>query len=148
LDTQLQTSGAVRQGRVLAMHHLYKQYAGMLLGYILGVVKNRIIAEEYLIAVFKDAHYEFDTFSTKGGNTFCQLKKMACNKLAAYGVKHNDYTASAPVALMNKDQQHVFCGAYWQGKTIDMLAAELEKPEEAIRRILKECFSIIKNGSK
>ncbi|SDE28340.1 hypothetical protein SAMN05216464_10591 [Mucilaginibacter pineti] len=125
----------------------------MLLGYIVEAVKNRDIAEQYLIAVFNDVQNELDEFTKPGVNAFCRLQLMARKKLIDFfgsstepvseEKSNNKYTAK-----MNREQQIVFCGVHWQGKTIARLATELNKPDEAIRKILKECFTIIRSSSK
>lgn len=128
----------------------------MLLGYIFEVVKNRGIAEQYLIAVFNDVPNQIEEFYKPGVNAFCRLQSMARKKLAGYVETTNDN--SAPDAVQNNvfivknkfiqqmtpDQQLVFCGAHWHGKPISKIAAELQKTEDEIRRLLKECFTIIR----
>jgi 23S rRNA maturation mini-RNase III len=157
VNTQVQNSAPVGQSRLLLVHKLYQQYAGMLLGYIVDVVKNQAIAEQYLVAVFKDVTHELDELTNQDVSTFCHLQAMARKKLAEYfngTVQHNGDGKNKPSICNNKytqqmthEQQLVFCGVHWHGKTITSLAAELNKPEESIRKILKDCFTIIRSSN-
>jgi DNA-directed RNA polymerase specialized sigma24 family protein len=47
---------------------------------------------------------------------------------------------------MSPLQQQVFLGVYYQCKTTSHIAKELNKTEEEIRKTLKECFNIVRNG--
>lgn len=158
MNTQLQNSASVGQSRLLLVHKLYQQYAGMLLGYIGDVVKNQAIAEQYLVAVFKDVPYELDELTNEGVNTFCHLQSMARKKLADYFIntphQNDGKSENKPPICDNKytrqmthEQQLVFCGVHWYGKTIATLTTELNKPEEEIRKILKDCFTIIRSSN-
>jgi hypothetical protein len=157
VNTQVQNSASVGQSRLLLVHKLYQQYAGMLLGYIVDVVKNQAIAEQYLVAVFKDVPYELDELTNQNVSTFCHLQVMARKKLTGYfsnTAQHNGEDSNKSSICNNKytqqmtpDQQLVFCGVHWHGKTIAGLAAELNQPEESIRKILKDCFTIIRTSN-
>ncbi|MEN0052292.1 MAG: hypothetical protein AAGC65_01420 [Mucilaginibacter sp.] len=158
MNTQLQNSVSVGQSRLLLVHKLYQQYAGMLLGYIGDVVKNQAIAEQYLVAVFKDVPNELDELTNEDVNTFCHLQSMARKKLSEYFVstayQNNGKSENKPSICDNKytqqmthEQQLVFCGVHWYGKTITSLATELNQPEENIRKILKDCFTIIRSSN-
>jgi len=118
------------------------------------------VAEQYLIAVFKDLPQGFDEFSVSGGSAFCQLQTMARKKLSNFfvsvderatnDVKHIGITNSNNkyIGFMTSEQRLVFCGIYWHGKTVSRLAVELEKTEDAVRKILKACFTTIRNSSR
>jgi DNA-directed RNA polymerase specialized sigma24 family protein len=159
VETQLQTSEIITQSRSQHVQSLYNQYAAKLLGHIFEVVKNMNIAEQYLIAVFKDVPHELDELSKSGVNPFCYLQAMARKKLVIFFDSVNDCAVadqkpavSNPnnkyISLMTTEQQLVFCGVYWHGKTISKLAAELEKTEDAVKRVLKECFTTIRNSNR
>lgn len=156
---QVQTPEVTGQNRSLSVNGLYNNYAAMLLGYIFEAVKNRAIAEQYLIAVFNDVPNELDEFTKPGVNAFCRLQQMARKKLVPFfeagdgcvqenTLQKGTATGNKYTAQMNHEQQLVFCGLHWQGKTIARVATELNKPEEAVKKILKECFTIIRNSSK
>lgn len=159
VEPRLQTTGIVAQTTSQHVQSLYNQYAAKLLGYIFEVVKNMNVAEQYLVAVFKDVPHELDELSKSGVNSFCHLQTMARKKLAGFFESVNDCAVAdlkpsltnpnnKYIGMMSTEQQLVFCGVYWHGKTITKLAAELEKTEDAIRRVLKECFTTIRNSSK
>lgn len=153
---QLQTYGEVGGSKLSSVNNLYNNYAGMLLGYLFEVVKNRSVAEQYLILVFNDVPNEIEEFYKPGVNAFCRLQLMARKKLADFFENtedHSTYNAvqnnvfivkNKFIKEMTPDQQLVFCGAHWHGKTISKIAAEMEKPEDAVRKLLKECFTIIR----
>lgn len=140
-----------------AVNHLYNSYAAMLLGYIFKVVKNQPVAEQYLVLVFNDVPDELDELYKPGVNAFCHLQLMARKKLTSFFESTNEGTNEETsqkdpfisknrfLNLMNQEQQLVFCGAHWQGKTTAKLAAELNRPDDEIRKILKECFTIIRS---
>jgi hypothetical protein len=133
---------------------LYDSYAGMLLGYILEVVKNHSIAEQYLVGLFQSLQFkDVQDIMQPGINTYCRLQQLARKKLNE--ADNNDGTIatsdSAPnqniyTQLMTPDQQLVFCGVHYHGKTTAMLAIELNKPEAQIRQLLKESFTIIRSN--
>jgi hypothetical protein len=158
LKPQLTNTGASPAGTVQTKQSLYNSYADKLLGYIFEVVKSQPVAEQYLVDIFNQLQFaDIQSISKPGVNTFCQLQMIARKKLAAFttsfeecadtdvkpngAVIHNNKF----VALMGPEQQHVFCGLHYHGKSTAMLAAELKKPQEEIRRILKESFNIIRN---
>jgi hypothetical protein len=156
LNTQLQTSGIASGSKLSSVQNLYNSYAAMLLGYIFEVVKSRSVAEQYLVAVFNDVQDQVEEFYKPGVNAFCRLQLMARKKLAGYFETVDDCSTEQAmqknqfighnkfIKQMSADQQLVFCGAHWHGKSIAKLAVELGKPEGDIRKILKECFTIIR----
>jgi DNA-directed RNA polymerase specialized sigma24 family protein len=153
---QLQTSGEVGGSKLSSVNNLYNNYAGMLLGYLFEVVKSRPVAEQYLMLVFNDVPNEIEEFYKPGVNAFCHLQSMARKKLADFfentedqntrdAVQNNVFIVKNKfIKEMTPDQQLVFCGAHWHGKTISKIAAEMKKPEDAVRILLKECFTIIR----
>ena len=128
----------------------------MLFGYLFEALKSRPTAERYLVDIFNELQFaEIQAITKPGVNTFCQLQIMARKKTAAFLETSEERAAPATTAgvqipnnqfvnLMEPEQQQVFCGIYYHGKTAGALAAELNKTEEAIRRILKESFTIIR----
>jgi hypothetical protein len=128
----------------------------MLLGYIFEVVKSQSVAEQYLILVFNDVPNEIEELYKPGVNTFCRLRLMARKKLIDFfedieehntrdTVQNNGFIVKNKfIKEMTPDQQLVFCGVHLYGKPVSKIAAELEKPEEAVRKLLRECFTIIR----
>lgn len=158
MKAQLQRTEDTMPAGVQTKQSLYNRYAGMLLGYLLEVVKSAPVAEQCLVEIFSDLQFaEIQSITKPGVNTFCQLQQIARRKLASFtstvadcegqdthakgiAIKGNNI-----IDLMGPEQQHVFCGMHYHGKTTAMLASELNKPEDAIKRILKESFTIIRN---
>nr|WP_294944377.1 hypothetical protein [uncultured Mucilaginibacter sp.] len=137
---------------------LYNSYANMLLGYLFEAVKDMVVAEQYLVDIFNELQFaDIQAITKPGVNTFCQLQMLARKKCAEFlatvvGCAGPDATQTGVqipnnkfIKMMGPEQQQVFCGIHYHGKTIGTLAAELKQPEEAIRRILKESFTIIRS---
>ncbi|NCD68745.1 RNA polymerase sigma factor [Mucilaginibacter agri] len=136
-----------------ALHNLYDRYAGMLLGYLLEIVKDRDKAEEHLVSIFETIPQHIDRITGDGVNTWCELQRLARTYLA--GTMYADTTSEAKFpntankfsALMNDEQHAVFCSIYYYGKTTAQLAQELGKTEDLIRKALREAFAIIRKAS-
>ncbi|WP_413669224.1 hypothetical protein ACEN9X_04195 [Mucilaginibacter sp. Mucisp86] len=145
------------QSKSAAVLNLYNNYSAKLLGYIYEVVQNKLVAEQYLAAVFNDVPNELEEFSKNGTSALCRLQIMARKKLVHFfEALENDTDKRAwenlprinnrYVALMTPFQQQVFCGIHYQCKSAGNIATELNKTEEEIRKTLKECFTIIRSG--
>jgi hypothetical protein len=137
---------------------LYNSYANMLLGYLFEAVKDMVVAEQYLVDIFNKLQFaDIQAITKPGVNTFCQLQMMARKKCAEFsatvtGCADPNATQTGVqipnnkfIKMMGPEQQQVFCGIHYHGKTIGTLATELNQTEEAIRRILKESFTIIRS---
>ena len=157
MNTRLQTSAPMGQSKSAAVLNLYNSYSAKLLGYIYEVVQNKPIAEQYLSAVFNDVPNELEEFSKSGTSAFCRLQIMAREKLVHFfEALENDtdkrawenlpWVNNRYVTLMTSFQQQVFCDIHYQCKSAGSIAIELNKTEEEIRKTLKECFTIIRNG--
>ncbi|WP_143020736.1 sigma factor-like helix-turn-helix DNA-binding protein [Mucilaginibacter sp. P19] len=120
-------------------------------------MQNQLVAEQYLIAVFNDVPNEIEELSKTDMNVFCRLQTMARQKMADFfETPDNDtgkkaeqcmpFLNNKPISLMTPLQRQVFCDIYYQCKTTSHIAKELNKTAEEIRKILKECFTIIRNG--
>ncbi len=137
---------------------LYDRHASMLLGYIFEIVKDRKLAEEYLVKIFCDISQEFNEINWDGANSWCRLQRFAQNKLGhlpdfnksdkeamvsgpeGYGV-HNKYPDH-----FTAEQKHIFYGVYYYGKSIAAISEELNKTEDSIRKTLKEAFAIMRES--
>jgi DNA-directed RNA polymerase specialized sigma24 family protein len=157
LNPQLQTSAPLARSKSEALRSLYNSYAAKLLGYIFEVVQNKQVAEQYLAAVFNDVPNEIEELSKAGVNVLCRLQIIARRKLADFFKTLDNETDrktgqnmpwvnNGYIAQMTPLQQQVFLGAYYQCKTTSHIAKELNKTEEEVRKTLKECFTIIRNG--
>ena len=147
--------------RQASIRSLYDKHASMLLGYIFEIVKNQKLAEEYLVKVFCDIAQHFNEIEWDESNNWCQLKRLAQNKL-------NQLTDSGRIASDLKDlglqdresheshtrfpdyftdeQHHIFYSVYYYGKSVEAISKELNKTEESIRKTLKEAFAIMRKS--
>jgi len=146
---------AIKQSK----HSLYTNYGAMLLGYIQEVVKEQAIAEQYLIELFNELKAtDIKDLMDSGVNQFLRLQQIARKKLSSFISTVEDCADQGEITtkkaingnklidMMGHDQQLVFCGVHYHGKTIVKLAAELNKPEDTIRQLLRESFTIIRNN--
>ncbi|RVT99845.1 sigma-70 family RNA polymerase sigma factor [Mucilaginibacter limnophilus] len=156
MDTRLQyLSADTPQHRVKAIQALYERYAGMLFGYILDVVKDEKLAEQYLAETFSSIPLQENEFFTSDGNEYCKLQNLARTALSSfYNSNKNDSTENGSpkrpnsfLKLMTATQRQVFCGLYYCGKTTSGLAAELNITSTEVRKLLKEAFTIVRNNS-
>ena len=136
---------------------LYDRYGNLLLGYITRVVKDKKLAEEYLVEVFKEVPYQLDRLNSSNESTWLRLQLLAKQKLSSFAttlrscssrdfVKLDGSNTDRYLDAMNMEQRFVFCGVYYNQQPIASLAQELGKSEENIRLILRQAFSIIRNG--
>ncbi|HEX8024491.1 RNA polymerase sigma factor [Mucilaginibacter sp.] len=157
MNPQLQTSAPLARSNSEALRSLYNSYAAKLLGYIFEVVQNKTVAEQYLAAVFNEVPNEIEELSKAGVNVLCRLQIIARRKLANFfetldteterkAGQNMPWVNNRYIAQMTPLQQQVFLGAYYQCKTTSHIAKELNKTEEEVRKTLKECFTIIRNG--
>ncbi|RFZ83324.1 hypothetical protein DYU05_14410 [Mucilaginibacter terrenus] len=153
MKPQLKSTSASPLTAVPTKQGLYNSYADMLLGYIYEVVKSKSVAEQYLVEIFNELNFADIAAITKPGvNTYCRLQQLARNKVAAFTSSKADDTSKSTVVMRNRftdlmtaEQQQVFCGVHYHGKTISKLSLELKKPEDEIKRILKQSFILIRN---
>jgi len=140
----------------LTMQAIYDEYAGMLLGYIFEVVKDKNIAEQYLVAVFTELPRHFNDIAQPGVNIYHRLQLLARKMLAAFfetipacnitddGLSNLPVRPNKFLDRMNKEEQFIFCSVHYNGKSISTLANELNKPEEVIKKILQQAFAAIR----
>ncbi|WP_259071651.1 hypothetical protein HDF24_22670 [Mucilaginibacter sp. X4EP1] len=145
--------------RLLSVRSLYDRYGAMLLGYLFEIVQDKDVAEQYLVEVFNDAAKTPAGYSQGGLNTLSQLQQLARKKLAPYYQTVKDCAVEPAnagsattqnnkyLSQMTPQQQHVFCGLHYHGKSITVLAIELQKAEDDIRKILKESFTLIRKAN-
>lgn len=139
------------------LHDIYDKYAAMLLGYVSEVVKDRKLAEEHLVSIFNNVPKHLSELNNTQTNTWCQLQRLAKKHLTGapaaneHGKAYNGTTielgSNKFLGQMTNEQHTVFCGVYYNQKTIIQLADELNKPEEFIRKTLREAFAIIRKGT-
>lgn len=137
---------------------LYDRHAGKLLGYIFEVVKDRKLAEDYLVKIFSSLSLQQNDSEEEGVNDWCQLLKFAKKTLlelhamnAYESINHRAGVAlTRPVNtyldLLTESQRRVFCEVYHHGKTISALSIALNTTEDLTRKTLKEAFLIIRSN--
>jgi DNA-directed RNA polymerase specialized sigma24 family protein len=126
----------------------------MLLGYFSEVVKDRQLAEQHLVNIFNTIPQHLNEINSNGTNTWCQLQRLAKKQLSGSFVTNDNKLGNSVQQRKNKfldrmtsEQQLVFCSIYYNGKTIQQLAKELNKTTDTIRITLREAFAIIKTGA-
>ncbi len=138
-----------------ALRTIFNRYGAALLGYIVGVVNDRIKAENYLIEIFKHISRFADELILPGVNTWLRLQHLAKNflyKSAQPAISVADSKFVPPgqknkcLNLLTTEQHHIFCNIYYGYKSVQTLAQEMQKDEEDIRRCLREALSVIRNG--
>ncbi len=153
MNTRLQTSAETSlHPTVYNVQHIYNRYAGMLLGYIYDVVKDKALAEKYLADTFIAVATVPELINNPNDNVYCKLQMVARKRLAAYfesvgNCEVDEIVSNRPntfLSKMNKRQQAVFCGVKYQGKNIATIAAEMNEDEDVVRRLLREAFVIIR----
>jgi len=150
---------ALLQTGPLSIYSLYDTYAGMLLGYIFEVVKDKKIAEDYLVKTFSSVAKKFNDINWDETNNWCQLQRFAKNELVAFhdALKGCETPAVPNIAAklpnkyldqMTDEQKLIFCNIYYSKKTTAQLAVEINKPEDLIKKLLKEAFAIIRRSNE
>ncbi|MES2278980.1 MAG: sigma factor-like helix-turn-helix DNA-binding protein [Bacteroidota bacterium] len=133
---------------------VYDEYAGLLLGYIYEVVKDQHTAEQYLVSVFNELPQHLHSIVQPGANVYQRLQLIARKMLAGFfetipacnpGDKsHLPARPNKFLHRMSEEEQLIFCNIHYNGKSISTLALELNKPEEAIKKILQQAFAAIR----
>lgn len=146
-----------------SIRNLYDRHGGTLLGYIFEVVKDRKLAEEYLVQVFCDLSLQFNEIKWEGTSSWFQLQKFAKGKLADFtsvaagecvtyeesGLRANSYrTGNKYLDQLTDEQRMIFCDVYYHGKTVLSISEQLNKTEDFIRKTLKEAFAIIRKSGE
>lgn len=143
--------------RPSSIRNLYEQYAGMLLGYIFGIVKDRKLAEEYLVRLFGELSLHFHEINWDRDQAWTTLQQFARKSIA--GASHG--SDQSPVIFPNwsagalpesdqltENQKYIFYSTYYQGKSVSTLSTESNQSEELIRKTLKEAFAIIRRSGE
>jgi hypothetical protein len=131
----------------MQLRAVYNNYADMLYGHILEVVKDHKIAETYFLEIFTSISKELCLGNIKEINTWSQLLKYARAALSTFTIATSPRSAQLSLNLLNEEQRKIFSDTYYYGKTVDVLAIELNQPVDFIKRSLREAFIIIRKGS-
>jgi DNA-directed RNA polymerase specialized sigma24 family protein len=141
-----------------AIQAIYDEYAGMLLGYIYEVVKDKNLAEQYLVSVFNELPQHLSDIARPGTNIYHSLQLLTRKILADFfetipACNTADNASNLPTRpnkfldRMSKEEQLIFCSVHYRGKSISALAAELNKPEEVIKKLLQQAFAAIRRAA-
>lgn len=144
------------QPKLTSINTLYDDYAAMLLGYINEVVKDELVAEEYLLKTFNTISQKFNYTNWNERNNWVQLLGFARAELVPFYTilkscetstiaNSNSNIAYKNLYNMTEEQKHVFCSIYYNKKTIAELSKEINKSEDLIKTLLKEAFCIIRS---
>jgi DNA-directed RNA polymerase specialized sigma24 family protein len=151
---------ALFENKPEGLRRLYDQHAATLLGFLVGVLKDHKLAEEYLIQLFSELAAQYKEMSWNESNSWGQLQKFAKDKLSKLNAAATDCEPGAVSGLkefehknkyidrLTDDQKFVFCEVYYHGKTIIELSDRLNKTEDLIRKTLKEAFAIIRKSGE
>jgi DNA-directed RNA polymerase specialized sigma24 family protein len=149
---------ALLKNKPLNVYSLYDEYAGMLLGYLIGVVKSKALAEDYLVKTFNSLSQNYTDINWDETSKWCCLQRFAKNELLSYHPTSNNSEASAEIKNVNggshnkyldkmtEEQRLVFNCIYCNKKTVAQLSEEINKPEYLIKKLLKEAFAIIRGA--
>lgn len=135
------------------VQELYDKYSGMLFGYIYGVVKDAGIAEQQLVNFYSTIKDHLHEINADGaGNTWCKLQSLLKKHLSASGRfiecdVMTGHSGNKYFGMMSDEQKYVFCNIYYHGRSTAELALILNKPEEQVRKELKEAFTILRQGT-
>lgn len=131
------------------MHELYDKYSAMLYGYIYEVVKDASLAEKELVNFYNTIKNHLHDLNVNGENTWCQLQRLLKKHLLAIDKPLEkdimiSHSGNKYLALMSNEQKYVFYHVYYHGRTTAELSYVLDKPEEQVKRYLKEAFTILR----
>lgn len=146
------------QSGPVGIRSLYDKYAGMLLGYVFEILKDRKLAEECLVRIFCELSAAFGEENSDGPQNWSQLQRFAKGKLKAFTAVAGNGAVAEGIAMHHSNDQHlaalsaeqkgVFLDIYYHGKSVGLLAAELNRTEEFIRKTLKEAFAILRKSGE
>ncbi|WP_295767031.1 hypothetical protein [uncultured Mucilaginibacter sp.] len=154
MNLNIEKAQHLTNSEILATRALFYRYGSWLLGYIVEIVKDHEVAEQYLADIFKEVPYKINELSGTGSDSWKQLRMLAQAKLkAAYhrNLSGKDFFAErvkfdGVVSSLTIEQQIVFCGVYYYQKSTTILAHELNSTDAEVKRILREAFMMMKNG--
>ena len=158
MNLKIDRSPGLSSNDILVTRALYYRYSSWLLGYLMAVLKDYALAEQYLVEVFNEVPNRLHEFTGSESSPWLCLQVLAKSKLKGYTntLRSNQSNTNFDslerlkfdgyVNAMTTEQQIVFCGVYYYQKSTVLLAQELNKADDEVRKILKEAFLMIKNG--
>ncbi|WP_443939271.1 hypothetical protein [Pedobacter sp. MW01-1-1] len=148
----LEDANKIQKERIDVLKHLYDQYGGMVMGYMFGVVKERNLAQEYLIQFFSEISTDFFDAKLTSAQVWCALYKLAKSYLSMVLVKGigNEAAGTAiPVqGLQDLSSGHraVFHSVYNGEMAITELSdAQSTHPDE-VKKMMRETFITMRNA--
>jgi len=140
------------------LQELYNNYGGMLFGYIFEVVKDRQLAETYLLKVFANISKRIELQNHEEINSWAQVFRYTKHQLGSFSNPTEDGPANQSETIkykelhpcltrLNDEERKIFCDSYYYGKTIDAISTELNQSEALIRKTLRQAFITIRTDS-
>ncbi|MDT3404865.1 RNA polymerase sigma factor [Mucilaginibacter terrae] len=154
MSLNIEQTRNLSNNEVLITRALYYRYSSWLLGYLIELVKDKDIAEQYLVDIFKEVPKHLEDFDGPDTLRWKNLRKLAQSKLRGVRVRNTNKDIMSSerikfdgfVSNLTIEQQIVFCGVYYYQKSTSTLAQELNIADTDVKRLLKEAFTMIKNG--
>jgi DNA-directed RNA polymerase specialized sigma24 family protein len=140
------------------LQELYNNYGGMLFGYIFEIVKDKKLAETYLLKVFASISKEEELSDHEEISSWAQVFRYAKHQLSSFRSRAENQPAKQADTLsyeelhpclsrLNDEERKIFCDSYYYGKTIDTISTELNQPGALIRKTLRQAFITIRTSS-
>jgi len=144
--------------RLTVTRDLYNHYGGMLLGYLTDIVKDHQLAENYLVDIFRELPEYVEDYLSSDRSIWVQLQALTKSKLSSFFNSQQDCRfvaddihqkwsrVGSQLAGLSPLQRTVFCGMYYHQKSLSIIAHETGQSEDVVKRILREVFTMIRNG--
>jgi hypothetical protein len=121
----------------------------MLFGYIYEIVKDTNLAEQLLVSFYITIKDHLHELNADSANTWCQLQRMLKTHLSASEkpIERDvmiSHSGNKYLGMMNNEQKYVFYHVYYHGRSTAELSTILNRPEELVKKDLKEAFAILR----
>ena len=131
------------------VHELFDKYSAMLFGYIYEVVRDTSLAEQILVEFCIAIKDHLHDLNADGANTWCRLQLLLKQHLTTSEkpIKRDvmiSHSGNKYLGMMTNEQKYVFYHVYYHGRSTAELSYILNKPEEQVRKDLKEAFIILR----
>ena len=132
------------------LRQFYDKYAGMLLGFIQGIVQDSKKSEEQLIKIITSFVLETKLNSDSNISTWIHLRRHAQQVLAQQNfsdkpasIGNLDQTSNPAENINNvltAQEQMIFHAVYYQGRAIACIAESIQEDENSVRIQLKSAM--------
>ena len=132
------------------LRQFYDKYAGMLLGFIQGIVQDSKKSEEQLIKIITSFVLETKLNSDSNISTWIHLRRHAQQVLAQQNfsdrpasIGNLDQTSNLAENINNvltAKEQMIFHAVYYQGRAIACIAESIQEDENSVRIQLKSAM--------